>query len=87
MNKIDEAYTRWDKNRTQENKDAWYRAVKKFTNETGIEIIDLHEIDKFNDFGLRVNTKAGCCSIRTAVLRNLDSSLQHKGYYKRVNNQ
>ena len=24
--------------------------IKKFTNETGIEIIDLHEIDKFNDF-------------------------------------
>ena len=24
--------------------------IKKFTNKTGIEIIDLHEIDKFNDF-------------------------------------
>ena len=33
MNEIDEAFKRWDKNRTQENKDAWYRAVKKFTNE------------------------------------------------------
>ena len=30
MNEIDEAFKRWDKNRTQENKDAWYRAVKKF---------------------------------------------------------
>ena len=30
MNIVDAAYKKWDKDRTQENKDAWYKAVKKF---------------------------------------------------------
>jgi hypothetical protein len=33
MNEVNEAYTRWEKERSEEAKAAWYEAVRRFSNE------------------------------------------------------
>ena len=31
MNEVDEAYQKWDKERTEEAKELWYKAVRRFS--------------------------------------------------------